>query len=163
MLEVAAQIGHSRQQCPPNRFVDCVWPKGAAAGQEATHHVGEVCSPLICRKLRVVDADEREVLWQQTSCRKIIDRRDDKSFGQVASRAKDDHRTRGGGSSLGGGVVRRHGGSHNASLRLLCFASCSRAAITTWSGVKPNFVSNPLRGAEAPNVCMPTTAPRRPT
>ena len=37
-----------------------------------------------------------------------------------------------------------------------CRETCSLAIVTTWSGVKPNLVSSPLSGAEAPNVCMPT-------
>ena len=37
--------------------------------------------------------------------------------------------------------------------------SCSRAASTTRSGVKPNFVSNAFNGALAPNVLIPMMAP----
>jgi hypothetical protein len=36
------------------------------------------------------------------------------------------------------------------------------AASTTRSGVKPNFVCSSFNGAEAPNVCMPITAPVAP-
>lgn len=42
-------------------------------------------------------------------------------------------------------------------------ATHSRATWVTFSGVKPNLVSSILSGADAPNVCMPTTAPPSPT
>ena len=44
-----------------------------------------------------------------------------------------------------------------------CLAIWARAACTTCSGVNPNFVCRPLSGAEAPKVCIPITAPWRPT
>src|SRR5262249_13723839 len=42
-------------------------------------------------------------------------------------------------------------------------ASVSRAAVTTRSGVNPNFVCSAFSGAEAPNVFMPITSPSSPT
>jgi hypothetical protein len=42
-------------------------------------------------------------------------------------------------------------------------ASCCFAASNTFSGVKPNFFSRSLSGAEEPNVCMPILAPVIPT
>jgi hypothetical protein len=42
-------------------------------------------------------------------------------------------------------------------------ANCSLAAPTIWSGSKPNFFCNSLRGADAPNVCMPIMRPVFPT
>ena len=42
-------------------------------------------------------------------------------------------------------------------------ASCSRAAASTFSVVKPNFFSKSLIGAEAPKECMPMRAPLLPT
>src|SRR5712692_5843308 len=42
-------------------------------------------------------------------------------------------------------------------------ASERRAASTTCSAVNPNFVWSSLRGAEAPNVCIPMTSPPAPT
>ena len=45
----------------------------------------------------------------------------------------------------------------------LDFAICSFAAASTFPGVKPNFVSRSLSGAEEPNVFMPTLAPVIPT
>src|SRR5262249_14681124 len=46
----------------------------------------------------------------------------------------------------------------------------SRWAVATWratsvtrSGVKPKFTSSCLSGADAPKVCIPTTAPASPT
>ncbi len=41
--------------------------------------------------------------------------------------------------------------------------SISRAIATTASGSNPNFFCSSLSGADAPNVCMPTTRPRGPT
>ncbi len=41
--------------------------------------------------------------------------------------------------------------------------SISRAIATTASGSKPNFFCSSFNGADAPNVCMPTTRPRGPT
>src|SRR5262245_32871438 len=41
--------------------------------------------------------------------------------------------------------------------------SCSRAAATTCSGVKPNFFCSSFSGAEAPNVFMPSARPPVPT
>ena len=46
---------------------------------------------------------------------------------------------------------------------LLDFAICSFAAASTLAGVKPNFVSRSLSGAEEPNVVMPILAPVVPT
>ena len=42
-------------------------------------------------------------------------------------------------------------------------ASASRAACTTRSGVKPNFVWSAFRGADAPNVRIPMISPAGPT
>src|SRR5205085_7769647 len=38
----------------------------------------------------------------------------------------------------------------------------SRATLTIASGVNPNFAASAFSGAEAPNVCIPTTAPSAP-
>jgi len=46
---------------------------------------------------------------------------------------------------------------------ILHFAICSLAAACTFSGVKPNFVSRSLIGADEPKVCMPILAPAPPT
>src|SRR5882724_6398764 len=46
---------------------------------------------------------------------------------------------------------------------LLDIAICSLAAAKTLAGVKPNFVSRSLSGADDPNVFMPTLAPVVPT
>src|SRR3546814_13458048 len=48
---------------------------------------------------------------------------------------------------------------HLASFLVL--ATSARASARTLSGVKPNFVSSALSGAEAPNVCMPRSEERR--
>ena len=47
--------------------------------------------------------------------------------------------------------------------RFLDFASCSLAAATTLSGVKPNFLNRSLAGAEPPKPFMAILAPSRPT
>jgi hypothetical protein len=43
------------------------------------------------------------------------------------------------------------------------FATCSFAAATILSALKPNFFSSSLSGADAPNVFMPITRPDAPT
>jgi hypothetical protein len=44
----------------------------------------------------------------------------------------------------------------------VCDLICARAASTTLSGAKPNFLNRSLIGADAPKLCMPITAPSLP-
>src|ERR1700748_196063 len=165
--EVAAQIAHLIEQILPGVMVDRFGLELAAARQEALHHGVEIVAPLINGQVGKIDTDQGEILRQQVADREVVERRHDEPLGQIAARTKNHHGAGAGGLRFErlvfGGLLVGHGLSSFSVSPLQCLAAWARATSTTCSGVKPNLVSNPFRCAEAPNVCMSTTAPWRPT
>jgi len=159
LIEIALEKRHLRQQFGPRARIDGLGLEFAAACQEALHHFGQAFAPLIGRAVVMIHTDQREILREQLSLHEVVERRNDEALRQVARRAEYDHRARAGRLGLRRSRIFLHGGLHQR----LCLAICSRAALMTCSDVNPNLVSIPFSGAEAPNLCIPIIAPRRPT
>ena len=92
--EISLQIGHPRRKPVPRFRLDRCRAAFAAAAQKSGKKVVQILTPCLVGLGVVVDANQRKMRRQESGFRKIVERRHDQAFGQVAVGAEDHHGAR---------------------------------------------------------------------